>query len=168
MWPQNIAPLHMYYFCICKMEIFFLMQTSLLLRVISQLIHSSLIHLFSMIISKESLHMLKDNHFCGPQKRPLFVLCTGWTSHFAKWGLDLDHIFYNSLTKINLFIDHSFISTLLTSMSVFFLLSMGVFSRDLQIVRWIKPSPNFPILSRNCIRPWGKTAFLTSWCNSVQ
>lgn len=146
MWPQNIAPLHMYYFCICKTEIFFLMQTSLLLRGISQLIHSSLIHLFSMIISKESLHMLKDNHFCGPQKRLLFVLCTGWTSHLAKWGLDLDHIFYNNLTKINLFIDHSFISTFIDLHECFLSTFHGCFLQRSSNCEMDKAIPKLPCL----------------------
>lgn len=94
-----------------KWKFFLIQNSSLSLQVISQLVHPSLIHLFSMIISKESLHMFKDNYFCGPQKGLLFVLCTGWTSHLAQWGFDLDHIFYNSLTKINISIDHSFINT---------------------------------------------------------
>lgn len=68
-----------------------LIQASPILRVITQFLYASLIHIFSIITSKAHVHMLKDNYIWVHKKKNLCLLSADWTSHLAQQGLDLDH-----------------------------------------------------------------------------
>lgn len=138
MWRENFTSL--FYFSICKMEIV-LIQASPILRVITQLLHTSLIHIFSITTSKAPLHTLKDNYIWVHKKKDLCLLSTDWTSHLAQWGLDLDHFLWNTLVRINLVIDHSYISIFID-----FLIVHDCFLQRSSRCEMAKASPKFPYL----------------------